>query len=63
MTSLTAELLIEQSEAVKMDIRNLEDAIREIPFDRTEQILALRDLHTAFSNLEQQLHRAIALFE
>ncbi len=63
MTSITAEFLIEQSEAIKMDIKNLEDVIRDVPFDHPEQLLALRDLHSAYQNLELLLHRTIALFQ
>lgn len=63
MTSITAELLIEQSEAIKMDIKNLEDTIRDVPFEYPEQLFALRNLRTAYQALEQQLHRTIALFQ
>ncbi len=63
MTAITAELLIEQAEAIKMDIVNLEDTIRDVPFEHPQQLLALRNLHTAYQNLERQLHRTIALFQ
>jgi hypothetical protein len=63
MTSITAELLIEQSEAIKLAIQNLEHPIRNIPFDTPEQLLALSDLLVAYHGIEQQLHRAIVLFQ
>lgn len=63
MTAITAEFLIEQSEALKMDIKDLEDIIRDVPCESPEQLFALRDLHTSYQNLEQQLHRAITLFQ
>jgi hypothetical protein len=63
MTSSTAELLIEQSEAVGMDIRNLEENIREEAFDKPQQLLALRDLLELYRQLARQLHATIALFE
>lgn len=63
MVSITAEFLIELSEAVTMDIKNLKDAIRDLPCEKPEQLLALHDLHNAYQNLEQQLHRTIALFQ
>ena len=63
MTSITAELLIEQSEAIRMDIKNLEENIREVTFDTPKQLLALKKLIDMYRRLEDELHDAIALFE
>jgi len=63
MTSITAELLIEQSEAVRMDIRNLEENIRDVTFDSPKQLLAVKKLLEMYRRLEDELHDAIALFE
>jgi hypothetical protein len=54
---------IEQSEAVEMDIRNLEENIREEAFDRPAQLLALKNLLDLYRRVAKELHVTIALFE
>jgi len=44
MISSIAELLIEPSEAVRMDIRNPEENIREVAFDSAKQRHSLKKL-------------------
>jgi len=51
MISSIAELLIEPSEAVRMDIRNPEENIREVAFDSVKQLHSLRSCWSCISRL------------